>query len=126
MMTSPPDRQDLLDAVHQWCEQHLHVDSLQEAEELAVALSREVGQAMVEQGAKQVDGKESYDGCSIACVCGRRVKFKGYRRRFVVTLAGGVVVERAYYHCRHCRTGALPWDAREGLTCLQELQSKGV
>ena len=84
-----------------------------------MAISREVGQAIVEQGAKQIDGKATYDGCSMACGCGRKAKFKGYRPRFVVTLAGGVRVERAYYHCRHCRTGAMPWDAREGLTGLQ-------
>ena len=119
MMPSPQDRHHLLDEVRQWCQQHLQVSSLQEAEELAVAISREVGQAIVEQGAKQIDGKATYDGCSMACGCGRKAKFKGYRPRFVVTLAGGVRVERAYYHCRHCRTGAMPWDAREGLTGLQ-------
>lgn len=32
-----------------------------------------------------------------------------------MTLLGGVRVERAYYHCRHCHTGHCPRDARLGL-----------
>jgi hypothetical protein len=33
-----------------------------------------------------------------------------------VTLLGGVRVERAYYHCRHCRAGHCPRDGRLGLS----------
>ena len=72
MMVSAQDRHDLLDGVRKWCEQHLEVTSLDEAKELAVAISREVGQAIVEQGAKQIEGKATYDGCSVACACAQR------------------------------------------------------
>jgi hypothetical protein len=33
-----------------------------------------------------------------------------------VSLVGGLRLERAYYHCRHCGTGHCPGDARLGLT----------
>lgn len=34
----------------------------------------------------------------------------GYRSKTVVSLLGVIRLERAYYHCRHCRAGLVPWD----------------
>jgi hypothetical protein len=39
----------------------------------------------------------------------------GYRPRSVVSLTGAVHLERAYYHCRRCGRGVIPWDQTLGL-----------
>ena len=58
-----------------------------------------------------------------------------YRPKVVLTSVGDVTVHRAYYHCRACRTGQLPYDRTSGLgtgqlsnrlasmTCLLAAQS---
>lgn len=53
-----------------------------------------------------------YQGCSRACECGRRQRFVSHRSKRVVTLLGEMTVRRAYYHCRRCQRGAVPWDQR--------------
>jgi len=88
---------------------------LEEAERVAVEVSRIVGQAVAEEalaGAREA----SYEGCSRPCGCGRKAEFVSYRGKSLVTLVGEVRVERAYYHCKHCHTGVAPWDATQGLT----------
>jgi hypothetical protein len=53
-----------------------------------------------------------YQGCSRGCACGGRQRFVNHRPRRVVTLLGELTVRRAYYHCRRCGDGAVPWDQR--------------
>ena len=118
-MDSSAAVENLLGDVRRWCQQQLHVASLAEAEELAQAISRQVAEVIVTEGAQQVSGQASYEGCSLPCPCGRRAKFVGYRSRWVVTRAGPVQVTRAYYHCRHCGQSQAPWDRREGLSSRQ-------
>lgn len=119
MMVPCEQMQYLLDGVREWCKEHLSVVSMQEVEELSVAVGRQVAQVIVEEGAQQISHRESYDGCSIACSCGRRAKFIGYRPKWLMTLGGSVQVLRGYYHCSACKTGHVPWDDRQGLTGLQ-------
>lgn len=118
-MNSTAATQDLLEQVRAWCGEHLRVESVEEAEELAVAIMRQVGQVIVSEGMQQTAGPASYDKCSVPCACGRRARFLGYRRRWVATLAGLAPVRRAYYHCCHCGQGQAPWDRRQGLTQRQ-------
>lgn len=119
-MSSTVEARDLLTQLLQgWCRDHLQVASVEDAEQEAVALMRHVGEIIVAEGLGQIEGKSTYEGCSVACECGQRAKFKGYRQRWLTTLAGSVRVSRAYYHCRHCHQGQSPWDRRQGLSQRQ-------
>jgi hypothetical protein len=118
-MSSTAAVTDLLAQVRTWCETQLRVGSVAEAEALAVTLARQVAAVIVSEGVRQAGGRASYEGCSVACECGQRAKFKGYRGRWLVTLAGTTRVARAYYYCRHCHTGQAPWDRRQGLSAAQ-------
>lgn len=40
--------------------------------------------------------------------CGGKLKSKGKRRKWVLTQAGEVEVERRYYYCSQCKTGFFP------------------
>jgi hypothetical protein len=119
-MSSTVQARDLLAQLLQaWCQDHLRVESVEQAEQEAVALMRQMGELIVSEGLRQIDGQATYEGCSVACECGQRAKFKGYRQRWLTTLAGPVRVARAYYYCRHCHEGQSPWDRRQGLSQRQ-------
>ena len=56
-------------------------------------------------------------GSSLSCPrCHESARFVGYRPKTVLSLIGPLPLERAYYHCRDCGTGAIPWDRTLGLT----------
>lgn len=40
--------------------------------------------------------------------CGREMRYKGLKKRQLVTKTGEVEVERAYYYCETCRRGYFP------------------
>ncbi|CAN5903399.1 hypothetical protein BH23PLA1_BH23PLA1_43720 [soil metagenome] len=42
--------------------------------------------------------------------CHEPARFVEYRPKTVQSLVGDFALERAYYHCRHCHTGMVPWD----------------
>jgi len=115
-MVRLPELSNLREVARTWVQECGGAGSVEEAEELAVALQREVGRVLVEEAMTPLGREASYEGSSIACECGRRAKFKGYRARCISTLCGVVRVERAYYYCSHCRSGYVPWDGRQGLT----------
>jgi hypothetical protein len=48
--------------------------------------------------------------------CHEAARFVEYRPKTVQSLVGTFAVERAYYHCRHCGTGTVPWDQILGLS----------
>jgi hypothetical protein len=42
--------------------------------------------------------------------CREAARFVGYRDKSVVSLLGELDVSRGYYHCKHCKSGHVPWD----------------
>ena len=48
--------------------------------------------------------------------CGEATRFQRWRSKHILTFLGSVRVERAYYHCPHCRHGQFPRDAQLGLS----------
>ena len=115
MVIDQQAEQDLREFVQAWAREHVRAGSLEEAERVAVEVSRIVGQAVAEAALAETPAA-SYEGCSRRCGCGRKAQFMGYRPRTLVTLVGEVRVKRAYYHCEHCHTGVAPWDGAQGLT----------
>ena len=109
------DLSDLRRVVAEWWQAQVSVSTLEEAEQVALSVSRELAQAMVETGVRALSGGASYAGTHFACRCGSRARFVGYRERWVQTRCGEVRVARAYYHCASCGTGQLPWDRAQGL-----------
>ena len=55
--------------------------------------------------------------------CSEDAKFVGYRTCRPTCLFGKIVYERAYYHCRHCRSGWFPTDAEFG---IEDHQTSGA
>jgi hypothetical protein len=118
------DMSDLLDAVREWVQDRVRVENVDEAEAVAQEVARAIGEVVVEEAIHQTDGRQSYEGCSLECPCGRRARFVGFRKRNVSTVCGVVRVTRAYYHCGHCGQGQIPWDVEQGMN--QRLWTSGV
>jgi hypothetical protein len=114
-MSSTAGLEILRDAAASWCEKELNVRSIAEAEEAIVEVSRRLAESMMAAAVKKLEHRQTYEGTGVACDCGEKARFIGYRSRWVRTMCGDVRVSRAYYHCSGCHTGASPWDARQGL-----------
>jgi hypothetical protein len=48
--------------------------------------------------------------------CHESARFVDYRPKTVQSLVGDFPLDRAYYHCRSCGTGTVPWDETLGLS----------
>ena len=48
--------------------------------------------------------------------CHESARFVDYRPKTVQSLVGTFALDRAYYHCRACGRGTVPWDEALGLT----------
>lgn len=108
-------RADLHAVVREWYRQHGTAQNLEQAETVAIEVGRVAAECAFECGAAACGERAGYRGARLACPCGARAKFVGYRRRWVRGVPGEVAVTRAYYHCRQCRQGSLPWDQEQGL-----------
>lgn len=56
-----------------------------------------------------------YQGSSIACKCGRSMKFIQHRSRDIQTTFGWIKIKRAYYYCSGCGASLFPYDKAGGL-----------
>ena len=95
-------------------EQGVFSADLAATEERLVEFLRGLGQAVQQQHVNAQSGL-GYEASSRRCPCGQEQKFIGYRPRTVQTLLGSLELPRAYYHCRHCHTGCVPYDQAQGL-----------
>jgi hypothetical protein len=118
MVVSSEALDSLRQVVAHWCEEHVHVSGLSDAEEMAEHVRRVCGEAAIEQALGEVTGRSTYAGSRIPCDCGGDARFVGYRKRWLRTVCAEVEVERAYYHCGGCHSGRLPWDEEQGLSQL--------
>lgn len=118
-MISAEAMEDLLVVVDEWASEHLAPDSLEEAEQMGVAVGRRVGRLVTKRAiASSVERFEQAAG-GVQCQCGLRSRQIGRRPRMLMTLCGPVQVQRRYYHCSSCGTGHVPWDAAQGLSSRQ-------
>jgi hypothetical protein len=71
---------------------------------LLLRKAREVMQAAVEMTGT------GYEGASVVCACGGRLRFVDYREKYIKTILGEVNLRRAYYHCKECGRSLVPLD----------------
>jgi len=48
--------------------------------------------------------------------CHESARFVGYRPKTLQSMVGAFALDRAYYHCRSCGNGSVPWDEILGLS----------
>jgi NADH pyrophosphatase NudC (nudix superfamily) len=81
--------------------------TLSDIEQLAVQGGMNFREAVLASLVEESVGESQREerGCP---QCGQTMQYKGQRMKDVVTEAGEVRVERAYYYCEHCRRGVFP------------------
>ena len=71
------------------------------AERAGRAITQELTAALVEEEARRVEAP--------ACPkCGGKMRYKGKKKRDVVSKTGELQVNRDYYYCETCQTGFFP------------------
>ena len=111
--------QDLLGTCREWCREHVRAEDLGELEGLVADVVRAVGEAMMQECLPSLASEHGRPDGGVRCSCGHKARYVSDRPRGVGTQYGVVEVSRAYYHCRHCRSSYVPWDASQGLSSLQ-------
>ena len=72
-------------------------------------LVRTAGQQVMERFTKEMVVEEASGAESRICPeCGRKMRYKGRKKRDLVTETGDVELERAYYYCPECEKGVFP------------------
>jgi len=84
-----------------------------EKEELTLSdierLVRRAGQNVMEELTGTLANAEAHGRESGICPeCGRKMRYKGRKKREVITETGEVSLERGYYYCPTCRKGIFP------------------
>jgi hypothetical protein len=85
-------------------------------------LVHKIGAKAIETALDERKEKGGYQGSAMNCPhCQESARFVEYRRKTVQSLVGTFALERAYYHCRSCGKGTVPWDevldlSRQALT----------
>lgn len=94
----------------QWPKPGAHINDLEDcAEQVGHEIQREVSERLLREEAERKDGN------SQACPCGGRATFQRFHGLELVTAAGRLRVQRAYYYCTDCGRGCCPADVRLGL-----------
>ena len=71
------------------------------AEKAGRAITQELTASLVEEEARRVEAP--------ACPeCGGKMRYKGKKKRDVVSKTGELQMNRDYYYCETCRTGFFP------------------
>jgi YgiT-type zinc finger domain-containing protein len=78
--------------------------SMDEMEDLVGEFELEVRQSLMQE--MVADAQETSSGLCESC--GGKLRYKGKKRKRVVTLRGEVMVERDYYQCETCGSGYFP------------------
>lgn len=79
--------------------------------------------ALHRAGAAALSRLLSMDGghpAQLDCACGQTARYHDRRPKHLLTVLGPLQIERAYYHCAHCRQGHSPCDREldvEGTEC---------
>jgi hypothetical protein len=65
-------------------------------------------------------GTSDQAGPSLNCDCGQAARYAGRRSKVFQSILGELKLDRAYYHCPHCRGGFCPRDGQLGMgkTCF--------
>ena len=106
----------LLAAAADFAQAHVKCQSITEAEDAVTEMARSLASAMMQTLASNLDGRSEHEGAYAPCDCGKRARYRGLRRKDLLTIHGVVRVERGYYYCDHCRNTYFPWDSRQGLS----------
>src|ERR1700694_1362969 len=81
--------------------QAIHEMTLGDIEDLALEMGRKVEQQL-SQALVEVDQGRMVPGPECPG-CGREMRYKGQKKRYVETRSGSVTMGRAYYYCKQCR-----------------------
>jgi hypothetical protein len=96
----------LVDELHKWREAHPEASFDEIANQVTPRRQALIGKLLAALARQHGNGVEV---AGIACeVCGQPLVYKGQPTREIGHLEGESELQRAYYHCPHCKGGVFP------------------
>lgn len=93
-------------------------------EAIETAAKREAMRIAVRAVEERLNADRSdYQGASLPCPCGGRMRYAGRREKTFTTALGAMTLMRAYYHCTSCGAGLAP---RDRMLLMERSLSPGV
>jgi hypothetical protein len=83
------------------------IRQLSELEEIALNGGRLLEEALIKAQVAEAQTGQAVPGPTCPD-CGGELHYKGRKRKRLVTQAGEVEMDRAYYYCESCRQGVFP------------------
>jgi hypothetical protein len=96
----------IVDKYLAWADSHAQPD-LSEIEEMALELRKAFGQEIAQLAVDEQERRVVVPGPRCA-KCGKEMHYKGTKGVAVESRAGGLKVERGYYHCPGCKESVFP------------------
>lgn len=102
--------------LREWPESVTHINQLEDlAEALGRQVQQEIAATLIREEAARREGNQTACPGKAGQACPGTAFYRGQNELELVTGAGRLQVQRAYYYCASCRTGHCPADARLGL-----------
>lgn len=98
-------------AFSDWKQQDGKTYSFEEMERQALAVAKEMAQAMLSYGVadeRQVERQQRPEVEPECPKCGQAMRYGGRREKRVRSKAGEINYQREYYHCPACESGLFP------------------
>ena len=114
------------DELMAWEEKHGE-GRLLEIEEVIERLRVPITQALMEAVLDLRRAAEMRSAAPVCAECGKAMRYKGQKRKRLVTTAGEVDWRRGYYHCQECKTKLFPPGSEVGdrAGCMERGCSQG-
>ena len=96
----------IIDEYLAWEASHAQPD-LKEIEDMALKLSRELGQELAQMAVEEQSERAAVPGPSCR-KCGKEMRYKGEKAIDVESRAGALEIERGYYYCPECKESLFP------------------
>lgn len=95
-----------VDEVLAWQEEHPKF-RLIELEEYLLKVGQKITSGLAKRVVEQKDSKQPVEAPECE-TCGQRMRYKGQKRKRVISQVGEVEIERGHYWCRKCGSGVFP------------------
>lgn len=100
------EAQEVIDELLAWHEE-TEAPTLTQIEDAVLKLRKRLGERMTELVIEEQEAARPVPGPACA-TCGREMHYKDTKRLTIEARTGEVDFTRAYYYCKHCRSGLFP------------------
>lgn len=100
------EAKEVIDELLDWQEE-TEAPTLTQIEDVVLELRKRLGERLTKMMIEEQEAVRPVPGPACA-ECGREMHYKDMKKTVLETRSGEVVLDRAYYYCKDCRSGLFP------------------